>query len=493
MYIHLIINSFFSILSSFIFIILIDKKYNRTKSSLIVIFSIFYFLQFLSMATIMHDMNYAFITNLFDFTNYQVAFSIYRKYSLIATIVILLAVVILILIKDKMNIKNKYIRYSIMSICFIYILTPYSLVHRFLRVCYSINNDKSYTKTYKELFKDINGENYVDASDLSVEYTNGRKNLVFIIIESYEQKLLEGKYTTLSKDITSYSNNSEFFSDINMIEGSGWTIAGIHTMLCGSPRIYSISSNRLFKTVKINKMICLSDVLNKAGYYQLYISGERKTFSGKSQFLEMHKYDKILGKKELSKKYNIRKENYCVWGIKDTDLFEIAKDKYLKLSELKRPFNLTITTLASHFPTGISDDKCKNSTNNTMLNAIECTNDLIADFIEFIKQQPNYRDTIIVLIPDHLMMSSVITDDLGDINTRKLYSMILNTGKISKEKNTILYTDMPDIILNRLGIKHNAKFLLGNYKNQTTKERINFINNNLNKIRAFNNKTIMQE
>lgn len=92
-----------------------------------------------------------------------------------------------------------------------------------------------------------------------------------------------------------------------------------------------------------------------------------------------------------------------------------------------------------------------------------------------------------------LMMNSIITDDLGNINERKLYFIILNTGKVSKEKNTILYTDMPNIILDRLGIKHNAKFLLGNYKNQTTEERINFINNNLDKIKAFNNKTIMQE
>ncbi len=40
-----------------------------------------------------------------------------------------------------------------------------------------------------------------------------------------------------------------------MIEGSGWTIAGIHTMMCGSPRIYDISKGILFKTAKASNMI----------------------------------------------------------------------------------------------------------------------------------------------------------------------------------------------------------------------------------------------
>ena len=60
-------------------------------------------------------------------------------------------------------------------------------------------------------------------------------------MESYEQNLIKDNYTNISKDIIKYSKSGEFFSDIDMIEGSGWTIAGIHTMMCGSPRIYDIS------------------------------------------------------------------------------------------------------------------------------------------------------------------------------------------------------------------------------------------------------------
>lgn len=90
------------------------------------------------------------------------------------------------------------------------------------------------------------------------------------------------------------------------------------------------------------------------------------------------------------------------------------------------------------------------------------------------------------------MMGSTITDKLGNIDERKLYTIILNTGNIIQHKENILYVDIPKIILNRLSVEHNAKFLLGNYHNKINKERIEFINNNIEKIRSFNNKTLMK-
>lgn len=70
---------------------------------------------------------------------------------------------------------------------------------------------------------------------------------------------------------------------------------------------------------------------------------------------------------------------------------------------------------------------------------------------------------------------------------------MLNSGKKNVYDGEISYVDLPNIILDRLDIKHNVNFLLENNKNLTQKERINFIRNNFGKIRAFSNKTVLQE
>ena len=70
---------------------------------------------------------------------------------------------------------------------------------------------------------------------------------------------------------------------------------------------------------------------------------------------------------------------------------------------------------------------------------------------------------------------------------------MLNSGKQNVYDGEISYVDLPNIILDRLDIKHNVNFLLENNKNLTQKERINFIRNNFGKIRAFSNKTVLQE
>ncbi len=494
LYTHILLNFVASVITTYLLIVAIDKKYRVMKIILSSITTIFYSLQAISIATIMSDINYSFLINLFDLTNYQAAFFVYGKYSIIGFLVIILVVVLLVFLNKRIRMENKSIKYITVITCLVYIFSKYSLPIRFMNVCHNMRNSTEYKKTYRDIFKEINNIDYVDRVDLTAKIKNKQnKNLVFVIMESYEQNLLKDDFTDISKDVIKYSKSGEFFSDIAMIEGSGWTIAGIHTMMCGSPRIYDISKGILFKTARISNMICFPDVLNKANYYQVYIGGEKRTFSGKYHFLKMHGYNEIYGVKELLKEYKyIDKNNLTNWGVKDFDIFKVAKEKYIELSKTNKHFNLTISTLDNHFPNGIEDARCRNTNSNGMLNAVECTNDLIANFISFLEKQENYKDTIVVLIPDHLMMGSTITDKLDKLGERKLYTIILNTGNTAQEKGTILYVDIPDIILNRLGIEHNAKFLLSNYRRETTKERVEFINNNTEKIRNFNNKTLMK-
>lgn len=492
-YEHLLHFFILSVLSSFLAIFLINDRHKKVKIALLSICSIFYILQTISMLTIMWDMNYHFITNLFEPTNYTVAFTTYREYSWLGVGVVLLLIVAIYFMNKKIKIKNNKIRLFLITACCIFLLTPYSLVHRFSKVLYQIMYNPSYTKSYQEVFKELTDQDFVDKDKLVVE-GKSNKNIVIIFMESFEQNFLNKEhFTGINDNLRQLIEEGEFYSNIRQIEGSSWTMSGIHTTLCGSPEIYSVRKNKLFKTVTISNLVCLSDVLKLANYYQLYLGGEFKTFAGKSYFLGLHGYDKIYGDKEVFEEIQVKEEDKWGWGAKDREVFELAKQKYKELSAMRRPFNLTISTIAPHAPTGIYDSRCKNKNENSTLNAVQCDDELLADFISFLKQQDNYKDTIIMILPDHLLMASNASEMLNNIGNRKLYSLFLNTGINQEFSDKILYTDLAGMILDKLEIKHNAKFLLNNYKNKTIEERVNFINNNIEKIRVFNNKTIMQE
>jgi hypothetical protein len=82
--------------------------------------------------------------------------------------------------------------------------------------------------------------------------------------------------------------------------------------------------------------------------------------------------------------------------------------------------------------------------------------------------------------------------DLDEKN-RTLYIILLNSGNAGRKSAAILYIDLARLILKRLGIDHNVEFLLDNRTGQSQEERIKYIDENLEKIRSFNNKTLMQE
>lgn len=90
-------------------------------------------------------------------------------------------------------------------------------------------------------------------------------------------------------------------------------------------------------------------------------------------------------------------------------------------------------------------------------------------------------------------MRSEAYDMSESIGNRSLYVLFLNTGIVKKIDKQILYTDVANITLEKLGIKHNAKFIMYNYSNDTIDNRVKFLEENSKKVKNFNQKTIMQD
>lgn len=338
----------------------------------------------------------------------------------------------------------------------------YKILHIFL-IDYAKNYLSYYNKSYQEIYYIAKNTNYIDIDNLKILNQNEKhKNLVLIYLESYDKSYLTNeKMKPYTKYIQELSREGEFYNNVEQLDGATSTTAAIISSQCGAEfSSYFMFYNPYNKINKNQRLVCLPDILNKVGYNQIFIGGADKKLFNKGNYLLSHNYDIVEDKDSLVLQYPNAEQYLTDWGVADKEIFEIAQDKYIQLSNTNKPFNMTILTTATHNIDGLYDSRCKNSTDNTLLNAVECTNDLLKDFINFLKNQPNYKDTLIVIMPDHIQYEMNILDDIISSNEKQPYLILLNSNhpKTIINKN-INHTDYVEIILKNLNIKSNATFL----------------------------------
>lgn len=287
-------------------------------------------------------------------------------------------------------------------------------------------------------------------------------NLVLIYLESFEKSYLdESIFPDLAPNIKKLIERSVDFTNIIQIPNASWTMAGIFASQCAVPITH-------FKDSSINELdlshklvICLGDILNSAGYYQVFMGGASLNFADKGLFFKSHGYDEVLGLHELKMELDSRQYRH-EWGLYDDTLFDLALEKYERLSKMEVPFNLTLLTLDTHHPNGFHSKTCKKYGKqlNQMLDSIHCTDQLIGKFINEISKRQNSRETKIVLLSDHLAMNNVARYMLPEDSNRKMLFFILGEKKL--ELNVVgSHYDIPSVLLETLGIRTNAKFVYG--------------------------------
>ncbi len=304
------------------------------------------------------------------------------------------------------------------------------------------------------------------------------KNLIVISLESIEKAFLGNKFSSLTPNLQNLKNNWSYY-DLEQNNGSGWTSGSLYTYLTGFPSYFGISANSIFKTAYYSEISSISHVLRKAGYKTTYINGNTD-FSGIKEMLNTFQFDKIIDFK------NVKSNGYeSKYGLRDKDLFELAKKEVENQLSTNEPFALFLSTTDTHHPNGIYDDRMesfisnKNSDLEFMVAAVDY---MVGDFISFLNKKNILENTIIYIFPDHLMMGDPsMFKDTGD---RGLY-LITNANKDKTSIDTLetLYQiDLPKIILNGAEIEHNLKFLT----DYISGDKNTFIKNNILLITEIN-------
>jgi hypothetical protein len=250
----------------------------------------------------------------------------------------------------------------------------------------------------------------------------------------------------------------------NHLGTEGFTIAGLMSSMCGvSPLLNKGNNSLIAENGRYAELPCLTDILRRAGYHQVFVGGAGKTFAGKADFLQFHGYDEIFGWEEWIRDPRYR-ETHSPWGIHDHDLFEEAYQAVLRL-EAKAPYHLTMLTLNTHLPGYHSDQCLPPPGNDPFLNGLYCTDRALGRFLEKLGQGGHLARTVVAIVADHPLFNNPQTRTLLDsrISDPRIVGILMDPANRLPRRisHATASFDLAPTLLELLGVDHNGDFIQG--------------------------------
>ena len=308
-------------------------------------------------------------------------------------------------------------------------------------------------------------KNYISPKDVNFTFPEHKKNLIFIYLESTEAEVAycARENTNLIPELVALANNNLSFSHSDgiggqtQVPGSDHSIASICCTHLGLPLLIDFAG-RFYKNNNkhfFNGAYGLGNILSSGGYNCLFTIGAETVYGGLDNLLASHGFQI----KDINYYRNIGKvpEDYFVWwGIEDIKMVEFAKEELNNLASLKQPFAFSVFFQDTHFPSGYFDEECQNKYPKQIHNVFANMSKRIDNFVNWIKEQPFYQDSVIVILGDHLYMGDDLYDDNRPMSKRHAYNAFINTGKSCEHnKNRKFCTfDYFPTILDCLDIKY---------------------------------------
>ncbi len=411
----------------------------------------------------------------------------------------------------KLSIYNKIFILKIKRKIILILVTALNVVF-ILKCVFSateILNVKNYEKETK-IQSDFIETNYINPKNVELKFPKDKQNLIYIFVESLEstffsKKLGGNEEENLLKPLTKLMetginfSNTEKYGGAYSVFGTTFTTAGLVAQTLALPLKMNkkIVNNQHLKSSFLKKAYGLGNILEKEGYFQMFIMGSDKKFGNRDSLLKNHGKYEILDYYKAKEEKHIKNDYKKWWGFEDGKLFEIAKKKLLEIQN-KTPFNLTILTSNTHFPGGYVEENYKRKFKDGYSDAIYCSSKQIKEFIKWIKTQKFYDKTTIIISGDHLSMDKDHFLNMNKNFTRTVFNLFINskTQPIKTKSRVFTTFDMFPSTLSSLGVKINGNRLglgtnlFSEEKTLAEKYGIDKLNKELKKKSLFYNNLI---
>ena len=350
---------------------------------------------------------------------------------------------------------------------------------------------------------------YVRPEKTEIEFPEEKRNLIYIFLESMETTYYSEKDGGLSKDdlmpeISKLAKENTNFSDTDKLGGAytlygtTWTVGAMSAQTAGLPLKLSIEDNAMEEySTFLEGAYSIGQILQNNGYHNYLLLGSDAKFGGRKNLFEQHGNYEIWDF-ESAKRENKASEQIW-WGYTDDQLFEYAKEKIKYLSEQEEPFNFTMLTADTHFPDGYLCKDCPNKWDEQYKNVISCSSKRVGELVEWIKKQPFYDNTTIVISGDHLtMQANFFEPEEGEQYDKKVVNVIINPAIEAENKNRMYSTmDLYPTTLGALGVKISGNRLalgsnlFSDEKTLIEKYGVQYVNDELKKVSRYYNNMIL--
>ncbi|WP_455363039.1 LTA synthase family protein [Vagococcus elongatus] len=307
---------------------------------------------------------------------------------------------------------------------------------------------------------------YVPGEDVPIELPENKRNLIYIFAESmettYVSKELGGAMDeNLLPNLSALAQENISFSNTNLLggalsaPGTGFTVAAMTAQTSGTPMRASAEKNQSWSAggdlgnaygQEVNDFLpgvySLGEILDEHGYQQELLIGSSASFGGRDKYFQQHgnytisDYQTALDEGWIPEGYKIW------WGYEDEKLFQFAKSRLDELSSSGEPFNFTLLTADTHFEDGLMTENTPVVFDDQYSNVIHWSDQMIYDFVEYVKTQPYYENTTIIICGDHLSMDQDFFENISKDYDRTVFNVIINSPVSPQKTNHRLFSTM---------------------------------------------------
>jgi len=319
---------------------------------------------------------------------------------------------------------------------------------------------------------------YVAPGAHNITFPEKKRNLIYIFLESMETTYLSQDLggaqeenlipalTGLAQENLCFSHNADVggFLPVN---GTTWTIGAMVAHTSGVPLktpsdVEDWQNGYGEDGEFLPGILSLQDVLAAEGYYQTLMVGSVASFGGRSVYYETHGADHIYDLSTARRDGIVPSDYFVWWGMEDKYLFEYAKQELTEISQREEPFAFTMLTVDTHHIGGYVCEYCGSSQEEQYENVISCSDRQVAEFVAWLREQPFYADTTIIITGDHLSMDrGYFERNVEEDYVRRDYNCFINAAAETTHSKNRKFSalDMFPTTLAAMGCKIEGEYL----------------------------------
>lgn len=314
----------------------------------------------------------------------------------------------------------------------------------------SLSKQKDFSRQYRFMPAELADSLFAEMSYVAQNagrdtlLTSERPDILLVIMESFSSHLMTelGGEPGIAPNLDSISREGVLFT--NFYANSFRTDRGLVSVLSGYPAQPTTSIMKYPR--KTQSLPAIASALVREGYTPKYYYGGDADFTNMRSYLRASGFETIVSDVDFPVSKRLSK-----WGAHDDEVFSRLYNDLKADTACGKCFRV-VQTSSSHEPFEVPYRRLAND----RLNAFAFTDSVIGDFMRRFRQLPQWDNTLVILVPDHLGAYPENIDNL--IPGRYRIPLILTGGVVKTPRRIDTYGsqhDMAATLLAQLGISHN--------------------------------------